>query len=99
MLEKRFQKVQDDFEAARQNLVAAKHSEKDIRDRSLNEKTFFEDQLKVLAKQRTALVNAYKKQLMLLDNLKRQNVCLEQAKLIEFAEKDFVKMLDFNSSS
>lgn len=58
------------------------------------EKKFFEDQIELLNKQRIELVHAFKKQLLLIDNLKRQNICLEKAKLLEFVESDFVKMLN-----
>lgn len=53
-------------------------------------------QIKELRKQRVELITAYKKQLLLIDNLKRQNLCLEQSKLIDFAEKEFIKILDWN---
>lgn len=56
-----------------------------------------EKQIKMLRKQRIDLITAYKRQLMLIDNLKRQNLCLEQAKLIDFAEKEFIKVLDWHN--
>ena len=56
----------------------------------------YEKQIKQLRRHRFDLLAAYKKQLLLLDNLKRQVTCLEQSKLIDFAEKEFTKILDWN---
>lgn len=42
------------------------------------------------------LLKAYKQQIILIDNLKRQNICLEKAKVLEIAEKEFLKVLDWN---
>ena len=98
-LEKRLVKAQDDLEGLQKNAVAAKASQTSISEAANRDRTCFEEQLKLLAKQRLTLINAYKKQLLLIDNLKRQNVCLEHTKLIEFAEKDFMKMLDWNNST
>jgi hypothetical protein len=41
-------------------------------------------------------LKAYKQQIILIDNLRRQNVCLEKAKTLEITEKEFLKVLDWN---
>lgn len=82
----------------RQQLSIAKEMEKEQQIAAKHERHFYEEQSTQMTKQRSKLLTAYKKQLLLLDNLKRQNVCLEQAKLIQFAEKDFAKLLDWNGS-
>lgn len=97
-LDKRFQKSQDDLEHLKKNLANAQDAERQQRAVNLQQKNFFEDQIKILSKQRSGLISAYKRQLLLLDNLKRQNLCLEQSKLLQFAEKDFMKILDWNSN-
>lgn len=96
-LDKRFLKLQDDLEHAKKNLNNSQESERQQRAVNHQQKNFFEDQIKNLSKQRTGLISAYKKQLLLLDNLKRQNLCLEQSKLLQLAEKDFMKVLDWNN--
>lgn len=96
-LEKRFLKCQDDLEHTKKNLNNSQDCERQQRALNHQQKNFFEDQMKTLSKQRTGLISAYKKQLLLLDNLKRQNLCLEQSKLLQVAEKDFVKVLDWNN--
>lgn len=32
----------------------------------------------------------------MIDNLRRQNICLQKAKMIEITEKEFLKVLDWN---
>lgn len=96
-LERRLLKCQDDLEHAKKNLGNSQDSERQQRAVNHQQKNFFEDQIKTLSRQRTGLLSAYKKQLLLLDNLKRQNLCLEQSKLLQLAEKDFMKVLDWNN--
>ncbi|XP_061670091.1 testis-expressed protein 9 [Syngnathoides biaculeatus] len=50
---------------------------------------------KLLKKQKGELVVGLKKQLKLIDVLKRQKMHLEAAKLLSFAEEEFVKALDW----
>lgn len=99
VLEKRLVKTVEDLDCIRKNMVVAKEAEQELREAKQQERIFYDEQLKMLSQQRVGLISAYKKQLLLMDNLKRQNVCLEQAKLIQIAEKDFTKMLDWNLSS
>lgn len=97
VLDKRFQKSQDDVEHLKRNLTSAQDSERQQRAVNSYQKNFYEDQIKKMSKQRTGLISAYKKQLLLVDNLKRQNVCLEQSKLLQLSEKEFLKILDWKS--
>lgn len=96
-LERRLLKSQDDLEHTKKNLNNSKECERQLTVSNNRQRHFFEDQIKALSKQRTGLISAYKRQLLLLDNLRRQNLCLEQSKLIQIAEKDFIKVLDWNN--
>lgn len=97
--EKKIFKMHEEIDRMRQQLIIAKEMEKEQQLAAKQERQFFDEQSVQMTKQRSKLLSAYKKQLLLMDNLKRQNVCLEQAKLIQFAEKDFAKLLDWNGSS
>ncbi|XP_059927085.1 testis-expressed protein 9 [Gadus macrocephalus] len=53
---------------------------------------------KVLKKQREELILAFKKQLKLIDILKRQKMHFEAAKMLSFTEEEFMKALDWGKS-
>ena len=52
---------------------------------------------KKLEKQKVELIAGFKKQLKLIDLLKRQKMHLEAAKLLHFTEEEFIKALDLGS--
>ncbi len=64
-------------------------------DRSLLDSA--ESKNKLLERQKADLIAAFKKQLRLIDVLKRQKAHLEAAKLLSFTEEEFVKALDWTS--
>lgn len=94
-LEKRLFRVNEELESARSTLGAMKTSERELKDTARTESEAKDKQIKSLKKQRADLLNAYKKQLFLIDNLKRQNLCMEQSKMIAYGEKEFSKVLDW----
>ena len=95
-LEKRLFRSNEELESARNTISALKANEREQKESTRLELEAKDKQVKSLKKQRADLLNAYKKQLFLIDNLKRQNVCLEQAKLISMSEKEFTKLLDWD---
>jgi septal ring factor EnvC (AmiA/AmiB activator) len=48
-----------------------------------------------LSKHRADLINAFKKQMKLIDVLKRQKLHLEAAKVLSFTEEEFAKTLEY----
>ncbi|XP_061386195.1 uncharacterized protein LOC133321115 [Musca vetustissima] len=98
-LEKRLYRANEDLENSRTSLSEMKKSEKELQEKVRLDLDDKDKQIKNLKKQRADLLNAYKKQLFLIDNLKRQNICLEQAKMLQFGEKEFSKILEWDMKS
>lgn len=94
-LEKRLGSAQTEIESLKVSLAGAYDRERGTRERAHQEKDLAEKQIKQLRRQRVSLITAYKQQLLLLDNLNRQNLCLEEAKMLEFSEKEFTKILNW----
>ncbi len=53
---------------------------------------------KRLQKQKVELIQAFKKQLKLIDILKKQKMHLEAAKILQFSEQEFINALEWNSN-
>lgn len=94
-LETRLSKCQEDLEYVRKNYQVAKNTEKDLQLTLQHERTFYETQLKSHQKSRNDLMAALKKHMLLLENLKRQNVCLAQAKSVQITETEFLKVFEW----
>ncbi|XP_037954775.1 uncharacterized protein LOC119685845 [Teleopsis dalmanni] len=97
-LEKRLQRTTEELETSRNALAMLKAAEHETKENIRREFDIKEKQIKSLKKQRADLLNAYKKQLFLIDNLKRQNICYEQTKMLDISEKEFSKVLDWNAT-
>lgn len=95
-LEMKLFKCQEDLECVRQNFQTLKQTARNTENELHREMKCYENQMKISKKQKDDLISAYKKQLLLIDNLKRQNACLEHTNLLHQNKDEFKTCLDWN---
>lgn len=85
----------EENEKLRSALKFSKLDEKDLREqvRKITEEK--RQSVKNLEKQRSELCQAYKKQILLVDNLKKQKAFLEASRQIQITNDDFTKFLEW----
>ncbi|BFZ26065.1 hypothetical protein BsWGS_29104 [Bradybaena similaris] len=95
--EVRLNRALEEIEKYREQLLQAKSSSKDSQD---SEKKRLEQLLadnKRLEKQKNELMAGFKKQMKLIDVLKRQKMHIEAAKMLQFTEEEFIRALEWGS--
>ncbi|XP_051896519.1 testis-expressed protein 9 isoform X2 [Pristis pectinata] len=95
--EVRLNRALEETEKYKAELNKLKQSNKDI----TNQEKLTIDQLKTenkkLEKQKTELMTGFKKQMKLIDILKRQKMHMEAAKMLSFTEEEFIKALEWGN--
>ncbi|XP_072134559.1 testis-expressed protein 9 isoform X2 [Mobula birostris] len=95
--EVRLNRALEETEKYKAELNKLKQSNKDI----TNQEKLMIDQLKTenkkLEKQKTELMTGFKKQMKLIDILKRQKMHMEAAKMLSFTEEEFIKALEWGN--
>ncbi|XP_035916736.1 uncharacterized protein LOC118514175 [Anopheles stephensi] len=97
--EKRLFKTQEEVESLRIKLSIANDSEKETRDAARQERLTYEKQIRQLRKQRTEVLADYKKLLLSVDQMKKQQFNQEQSRQINDFEQDYLRHLDEAASS
>lgn len=97
-LEIRLQQLRQTHEVTKARLAQLSDAEKEVRFTKTQERTSLENQIKELKKERMQMLNAFKKQLLRIDQLKRQNSCFDEERLIEIAEREYLKLLKWSSN-
>ena len=72
-----------------------KQEEKDNTIQQTKEKEALTKKVRILEKQRNELLNAFQKQMKLIDILKKQKVHAEACKFLDITEEEFMKVLDW----
>eukprot|EP00762_Andalucia_godoyi_P007330 ANDGO_01550.mRNA.1 hypothetical protein len=90
----RLQRALEEVDKYKTLLKDVRSQGKDITDTSKRQIEKLTAENKRLERQRNEVVNAFKKQLKLIDVLKRQRIHMEAARLLAFSEEEFAKTIE-----
>lgn len=95
--EVRLNRALEEAEKSRQALLKSRSQVKDTTEQDRRKIDELRLENKQLQKQKSELIAAFKKQIKLIDVLKRQKMHMEAAQLLAFTEEEFIKTLDWES--
>ncbi|XP_037080195.1 testis-expressed protein 9-like [Pollicipes pollicipes] len=95
-MEVKLRRANEEVEKLRLALETEKGKTKDLTETSKDRILSLEAMNKKLEKQKQELITGFKKQMKLIDVLKRQKLHLEGAKLLQISEEEFLKVIDLN---
>ena len=98
-LELRLNRALEEIEKLKSQLSKASATTKDSGEQDKKRHEHMTLEIKRLHKQKQELVQAFKKQLKLIDILKKQKMHLEAARMLQFTEEDFINALEWNHTS
>ncbi|XP_062520611.1 testis-expressed protein 9-like isoform X2 [Corticium candelabrum] len=96
-VEVRLNRALEEVEKYKASIQKVKTDSKDSSEQERRKAEQLISENKRLEKQKTELMTAFKKQLKLIDILKKQKMHIEAAKLLSFSEEEFVKALDWGT--
>ncbi|XP_060894924.1 testis-expressed protein 9 isoform X2 [Labrus mixtus] len=97
-VEVRLNRALEEVEKLKTQLNKMKQADKEKTSEEVQSKENLLAENKMLKKQKAELIVGFKKQLKLIDILKRQKMHFEAAKLLSFTEDEFMKALDWGKS-
>ncbi|OWK50832.1 Testis-expressed sequence 9 protein [Lonchura striata] len=95
--EVRLNRALEEVEKYKLELNKLKQSNKDVANQELKMIEELKTENKKLQKQKGELITGFKKQLKLIDILKRQKMHIEAAKMLSFTEEEFMKALEWGN--
>uniref|UniRef100_A0A8C8ACW2 Testis expressed 9 n=1 Tax=Otus sunia TaxID=257818 RepID=A0A8C8ACW2_9STRI len=95
--EVRLNRALEEAERYKAELNSLKQSNKDVAKQELKTIEELKTENKKLQKQKGDLMTAFKKQLKLIDILKRQKMHIEAARMLSFTEEEFMKALEWGN--
>ncbi|XP_031472380.1 testis-expressed protein 9 [Phasianus colchicus] len=95
--EVRLNRALEEAERYKAEVNKLKQSNKDVANQGLKTIEELKAENKKLQKQKGELITAFKKQLKLIDILKRQKMHIEAARMLSFTEEEFMKALEWGN--
>lgn len=96
--EVRLNRALEEVEKTKAQLNKLKQSSKDSTSQEHQKIENLQAENRKLERQKAELIMAFKKQLKLIDILKRQKMHFEAAKVLSFTEEEFMKALDWGNN-
>lgn len=93
--EVRLNRALEEAEKYKAELAKARAAKKDANEGEKKRADALLQENKKLERQKNELISGFRKQMKLIDILKRQRMHLEAAKMLQFTEEEFVKALDW----
>ena len=97
--ELRINRLLEENEKYKQQFNKVQIQSKDINEQEKKKIEQLQIDNKRLEKQKQELIQAFKKQLKLIDILKKQKMHLEASKMLQFSEEEFLKALEWNQAT
>ena len=97
ILEVRLDRALQELERYKGLLTAAKSQASEVSSFDREAMGKLQAENKILEKQKAELINAYKKQMKLIDVLRKQKLHLEASRMLDFTQEEFMKVLDWKS--
>jgi len=91
-------RVTEDMERYKSSAKELKSSERDRQTGDRKETDRLLHEVRKLERQRTELMNAFKKQNQLIDVLKKQKVHLEAARMVAFTEEEYIRVMELGNA-
>ena len=98
-VEIRVNRLLEENEKYKQQLSKIQTQSKDVNEQDKKRVEQLQIDNKRLEKQKQELIQAFKKQLKLIDILKKQKMHLEASKMLQFSEEEFLKALEWNQTT
>jgi hypothetical protein len=95
----RVNRLLEENEKYKQQLHKIQTQSKDVNEQDKKRVEQLQIDNKRLEKQKQELMQAFKKQLKLIDILKKQKMHLEASKMLQFSEEEFLKALEWNQTT
>ncbi|RNA31481.1 testis-expressed sequence 9 [Brachionus plicatilis] len=98
-LELRLNRSLEEIEKLKLELNKQMNAKKNLNEQDKGRIESLQNENKKLNKQKLELIQAFKRQIKLIDNLKKQKMHLEASRLLQFCEQEFISALDWNPNA